>query len=126
MQRAWLLSEKASCKMNATLTEPNTIRAVLLVAALALCGCASISEHTYAYLGSPQLSATNPERVRIFAAEPKQPKERLGEISLAIEGNPSREKIEHRLQVAAARLGADGVFIAVSYTHLTLPTILRV
>jgi len=104
--------------MKVALTKRNAIGAGLLVAAVALYGCASISERTHAYLGSPQLSTSNPEAVCIFAAEPKQPKERLGEISLAIEGNPSRQKLEHRLQVAAARLGADGVFIVSDRTHI--------
>lgn len=88
------------------------------MAALTLTGCATISESTHAYLGSPQYAPTKPEVVQVLGAEPKQPKDRLGEIILSIEGNPSRQKLEDTLRVAAARLGADGVFIASDRTHI--------
>jgi hypothetical protein len=90
----------------------------LLAAALILCGCATISENTHAYLGSPHLQPTNPASVQILALEPKQPKERLGEIVLSVEGNPSRQKLEEKLKAAAAQLGADGVFIVSDKTHI--------
>ena len=92
---------------------------VLMVsAALIFSGCASISENTHAYLGSPQLAPTNADTVQVFMSEPKQPKERLGEVILSVEGNPSREKLEHRLKVEAAKLGATGVFIVSDRTHI--------
>ena len=90
----------------------------IVAAALIFCGCASISENTHAYLGAPQLAPVNPNKVRILAAEPKQPKMRLGEIMLSVEGNPSRQRLEKALKVAAARLGADGVFISADRTHI--------
>ncbi len=85
---------------------------------LFFCGCASISENTHAYLGSPRLAPTAPDHVQILNAEPKQAKERLGEIILSVDGNASRKRIEHKLQVAGARLGADGVFIVSDRTHI--------
>jgi hypothetical protein len=103
--------------MNAALTKRNTIRALLLAAALVLCGCASISENTHACLGSPRLAPTNPGAIRIFAVEPDHPKERLGEIILSIYGNPSRQRLEDRIKTAAARLGAEGVFIVCDRVH---------
>ena len=91
---------------------------VALAAMLTLSGCAGITEQTHAYLGTPDLPPSNPASVRILAAEPNAPKERLGEIILQMDGNPSRQRIEKRLKAAAARLGADGVFIASDRTHI--------
>ena len=89
-----------------------------LLAMLALCGCASITEQTHAYLGTPHLLPSDPAAVQILAAEPNLPKERLGELILSVEGNPPREQVEGRLKAAAARLGADGVFIVSDRTHI--------
>jgi hypothetical protein len=89
-----------------------------LIAVMLVCGCAAVSEHTHAYLGSPHLAPSNPASVQIYPTEPKQPKELLGEIILATDGNPPRQKLEDRLRSAAARLGADGVFIASDRTHI--------
>ena len=90
----------------------------MAVAAMIFCGCASISESTHAYLGSPHLTATNPDAVQIYPAEPKQPKVQLGEVMLLVEGNPSREKVEQKMKAGAAQLGADGVFIVSDRTHI--------
>jgi len=100
---------------------PKTRMAVwapMLAAALMLCGCATIYENTHAYIGSPQLAPTSPTNVQIFAAEPKRPMDRLGEIILSIDGNPPRQKVENKFKVAAAKLGADGVYIASDRTHI--------
>lgn len=74
-------------------------------------GCASISEHSHAYLGSPQFTATKPESIQVYASEPALPKVRLGEIVLSVQGNPSRQRLENKLRIIAAGWGADGVFI---------------
>ena len=76
-----------------------------------LAGCSSISERTHAYLGSPSFSPTDAAKVKILPSEPAQPKDRLGEIMLHIEGNPSREAVDKRLISAAAKLGAEAVFV---------------
>jgi starvation-inducible outer membrane lipoprotein len=104
--------------MNTHLTRRVAVGVLLVAGALILSGCASITENTHAYLGAPQLAPANPSAVQIFTSEPKQPKIRLGEIILSVEGNPSRQDLENRLKVAAARLGADGVFIAADQTHI--------
>ena len=85
---------------------------------LAFCGCASITVQTHAYLGSPHLPPTDPASVPILAAEPPQPKVRLGEVILSLDGNPPREQVEYRLKAEAAQLGADGVFIVSDRTHI--------
>lgn len=93
-------------------------RVLLLAATLALCGCSSIAVNTKAYLGSPNFAPGDPARVQILAAEPKQPKERLGEVMLSVEGSPSRQKLEAKLKQAAAKLGADAVFVVYDKTHV--------
>jgi hypothetical protein len=93
-------------------------RAVLLAASLVLCGCSSINVNTKAYLGSPKYAPGDPARVAILAAEPKQATERLGEIMLSVGGNPPREKLEDELKRAAAKLGADAVFVMYDKTHV--------
>lgn len=104
--------------MTAAWTRRMLVGAPLLAAALALCGCASISEDTHAYLGVPQFSPTQPDAVQVLASEPNRPKVRLGEIMLSVEGQPSRAALENRFKAAAARLGADGVFIVSDRTHI--------
>jgi hypothetical protein len=87
-------------------------------AAFFFCGCATISENTHAYIGSPHLAPTNPASVQILAAEPRQPIERLGEVILSVDGNPPRAEIDRKLQKAAAKLGATGVYVASDRTHI--------
>jgi hypothetical protein len=94
------------------------VGAGLLVVVLALCGCASIYVNTKAYLGSPRYAPTHSTRVQILAAEPRQPNERLGEVMLSVGGSPSKEKLEEKLKRAAARLGADAVYVVYDKTHV--------
>ncbi len=94
------------------------IRAALLAGLLLVAGCSTVYEHTRPYLGSPVYAATDPSHVRILQTEPTQPKDRLGEIVLTVEGEPSRDKIEAKLKAAAAKLGADAVFIAYDKMHV--------
>lgn len=93
---------------------------ILVAAGLVLGGCATISENTHAYIGSPLFPPTNPNTVQVFASEPAQPKdkERLGEIILSVDGNPSRADLERKLRQAAAKLGATGVYVASDRTHI--------
>ncbi len=91
---------------------------VLLLAGLTLSGCASISETAHRYLGSPQYPPTNPANVRVLQSEPKRPKEALGEVLLIVHGNPPEQKLEERLRRAAARFGAEAVFIATDRTEV--------
>ena len=89
-----------------------------LATVVLLSGCANIQERTQPYLGVPAYPPTSPEAVQILAAEPKQPKDRLGEIILTIEGNPSRDELEKKLKTAGARLGADATFVVYDKTHV--------
>ena len=93
-------------------------RAVLVAASLVLCGCSSITVNSKAYLGSPKYAPTDPAKVVILGAEPKQAAERLGEVMLSVGGNPPREKLEEKLKQAAAKLGADAVFVVYDKNHV--------
>ncbi len=87
---------------------------------LAVSGCASVAVRSHAYLGSPVYSPTDPATVRILPGEPKPPQafDRLGEVLVGVGGSPSRERIETKLQKAAARLGANAVFIVSDRTRI--------
>ena len=84
---------------------------------LALCGCVSVMVRAHAYLTAPTYPPTQPAEVRILPSEPNQPKERLGEIILSTNDNPSRAVLEERLRKAAAKMGANAVFIVSDKTH---------
>ena len=85
---------------------------------LVLCGCAGVSVQTQAYLATPRYAPTLPATVQILPGEPNQPKDRLGEIILSMSGNPSRDTLEKKLRKAAAKLGANAVFIASDKTRI--------
>jgi hypothetical protein len=90
----------------------------MLLTALIVCGCAGISQNTRPYLGGPHFPPTNPTNVLVFATEPKTSKDYLGEIFLSTSGSPSRQQLESRFRAAAARMGADGVFVVSDQTHV--------
>jgi hypothetical protein len=92
--------------------------ATLAAAGMLLTGCATISEQTHPDLGSPHVAPTTPQSVQLLTAPPKEPYVRLGEVILSVDGNPPREKLEQRLKAAAAKLGADGIYISSDQTHI--------
>jgi hypothetical protein len=89
-----------------------------LLFALILTGCSSISEYSHAYLSAPRVAPNAPDKVLVLTSEPTQAKDRLGEVRLSIEGEPSRDDIEKRLKRGAARLGADAVFVVYDRLHV--------
>jgi hypothetical protein len=93
-------------------------RVALMAALLALCGCSSIDVNSKAYLGLPKYAPTDPAKVAILTAEPKQANERVGEILLSVQGDPPRQKVEDKLKRAAANLGADAVYVLQDKTHV--------
>ncbi len=90
----------------------------LLLSMLTLAGCSTVYERSHAYLGTPTYGPTDPAHVQILQAEPKQAKDRLGEVVLTVEGEPDRNKIETKLKAGAAKLGADAVFIVYDKIHV--------
>ena len=98
----------------------NTLVCTILgAAALTFSGCASIDTYSHAYLGSPQYPPTDPSRVQLITSDPKAAeRNRLGEISMDIEGKPSREKLEAKLKEEGAKLGANAVVVVSDRTRL--------
>lgn len=90
----------------------------LAAAGMILAGCATITENSHEYLGTPHYPPTAPASVVVLTAPPKEPIIRLGEVILSVDGNPPRERLEARLRAGAAQLGADGVYIASDQTHI--------
>jgi hypothetical protein len=89
-----------------------------LAAGLGLAGCSTVYTRTQPYLGVGNYAPTDPAHVQILAAEPKQAKEKLGEVFLSVDGNPSRATLETKLKRAAAKLGADAVFVVSDQMHI--------
>jgi hypothetical protein len=83
----------------------------LAVACFLAGGCSTVNTYTRAYLAAPRFAPSRPEHIEILQAEPKRPLEKLGEILVGTEGQPSRDAIEKKLREAAAKLGADAVYI---------------
>jgi hypothetical protein len=90
---------------------------IALTAVMGAVGCATVSTRTQPYLGVAGCPPTDPARVQILTSEPNRQKERLGEIFLSVEGSPTREKLEKKLRNAAAKLGADAVFVVSDQTR---------
>ena len=82
-----------------------------------LAGCAYVSVQSRRYLAVPSYPPTDPASVQILRAPPTQPHERLGEISLQPEGNPSVQEMEAKLREAAAKMGAEAVVIVADRMH---------
>lgn len=91
----------------------------LAASSFLFCGCSGISVNTQPYMGVPNYPAADPSSVQILPAEPTDRVHvRLGEIILDISGQPSRQELEQKLKTAAAKLGANAVFIVRDQTHI--------
>jgi hypothetical protein len=83
-----------------------------------LAGCNTVSLRSSAYLGTPNFPPTDPASVEILQTAPTRPHIRLGEITAEPSGNPTKEEIEKKLQVAAAKMGANAVVIVSDRTQI--------
>jgi hypothetical protein len=91
----------------------------LLLALLAfVAGCSWVSVQSKQYLGVPTYPPTDPAAVEILRSEPLRLNERLGEITLEPQGNPTVQEMEAKLRQAAAKMGADAVVIVADRTML--------
>lgn len=84
-----------------------------------LTGCSTVSVQSHSYLGVPSSSPTDPPSIQILQSEPSRAHVRLGEISIEPSGNPPVAELENKLRVAAAKMGADAVFIVSDTTKVT-------
>lgn len=79
----------------------------LLLAALLLTGCASVSVTSERYVGAGEYPPSNAASVRIMRREPKKPHVQVGEIVVSPSGSPEVAEIESAIRAEAAKLGAD-------------------
>ena len=90
----------------------SAISAVMALVFLALLfGCTYVSVDTRRYLAVPSYPPTDPSTVQILHSAPTRPHERLGEISLEPQGNPTVADMEAKLRQAAASMGADAAVL---------------
>ena len=85
---------------------------------LLLAGCNTVSLNSTAYLGTPNFPPTDPASVEILQTAPTRPHIRLGEITAEPSGNPTKQEIEKKLQVAAAKMGANAVVVVSDRTQI--------
>ena len=85
--------------------------AMLLLWALA--ACSYVDATSTPYVGVPAYARSDPDKVQVLAAEPRQRVERLGEVFVRASMDPqaSRDEIEQRLREEAAKFGADAVYV---------------
>ena len=85
----------------------------LVLSAGLLVSCASIDSQHMQYAGATHYAPVEPIRVEILRAEPMRPHERVGEVYLdaSSEPDPPVSKVEDKLRVEAAKMGADAVVI---------------
>jgi hypothetical protein len=88
-----------------------TIRALLLLLAAS---CTFVEATSTQYVGVTKYPRSDPDKVAVLAAEPKQRHERLGEVMLDISVEPKAPlaDIEDKLREEAAKLGADAIYVA--------------
>ncbi len=101
--------------------KPWTTRLPLLVAIaglLLIAGCAKGSVVIVLFPEVPKYPPTDMFTVAIFRSPPIRPHDRLGEIYLEPQGDPSVTDLEQKFQVAAAEMGADGVVIVADRSNL--------
>ena len=83
-----------------------------------LAGCNTVALNSTAYLGTPNFPPTDPASVEILQTAPTRPHLRLGEITAEPSGNPTKQEIEKKLQVAAAKMGANAVVVVSDRTQI--------
>jgi hypothetical protein len=101
-------------KQSRILTSVFIVLAVMFI----LMSCSYVSTETRHYLGVGSYPPTDPSRIEILHSEPQRPHERLGEVILEPEGNPSVTEMEAKMRQGAAKLGADAVVIVADKTRL--------
>jgi hypothetical protein len=94
----------------------------LLLGALFLAGCSSVSTQIQPFVGGPSYAPTDEEDVQVLRAKPARAFEPVGRVVVDATGNPSKEKIEQEIEKGAAKLGADAAFVVQDQTR-TFPVI---
>ncbi len=111
-------SKRSSKRIHPSFISKKLLSGNLLLALLALLvGCSMVSVQSKQYLGVPTYPPTDPAAVEILRLEPQRPNERLGEITLEPQGNPTVQEMEAKARQAAAKMGANAVVIVADRTE---------
>jgi len=83
------------------------------VMCLALAACTYVEATSTQYVGMPRYPRTDPDKVQVLRAEPRQRHERIGEVMIEASSEPaaSAADIEDKLRDEAAKLGADAIYV---------------
>ena len=92
---------------------------ILILAFLLLAGCSTVMVESKRYPEGPVYVPTDLEGIEILRSEPDHPYQKLGEIYLQPNGNPSPREILKKFKKAAAKMGADAVILVVDKSGLT-------
>ena len=98
------------------------LSAVLLL--MVLTGCNTVYVQSKQYLGVPSYPPTDPASIQILQTQPTLAHVRLGEITLQPQGNPTKAEMEHKLQLAASKMGANAVVIVADQTMVFGATVM--
>ena len=96
----------------------------LLVLSVLATGCNTISVQSKQYLGVPSYPPTDPASVQILQTQPTIANNRLGEITLQPQGNPTKSSLEHKLRFSWAQIGANAVVIVADQTMVFGETVM--
>ena len=90
-----------------------------ILAFLLLASCSTITVESKRYPEVPVYAQIDLEGIEILRSEPKRPYQKLGEIYLQPNGNPSPKEILKKFKKAAAKMGADAVILVADKFALT-------
>jgi len=83
----------------------------LLLAAVVAAGCSSISSTSRTYPDAPSFAPTDPSSVEILQSDPAMPYVRLGEVTISLQNNPSRDAIAQAVKKQAAMMGGTAAVL---------------
>ncbi len=101
-----------------------TLRCLRLFASVAalflVTGCNTVSINSNQYLGVQTYPPSDPAQIQILRKEPTRPHVQLGEVRAEPSSdNVPAQKIEESLRDAAAKMGADAIWIKSDQTEVT-------
>jgi ABC-type sugar transport system substrate-binding protein len=83
----------------------------LAAAAMAAGGCSSVNASSRTYPDAPSFAPTDPSAVEILQSDPAMPYVRLGEVTISLQNNPSRDAIAKAVKEQAAKMGGTAAVL---------------
>ena len=89
------------------------MKALAILLVLTLAACAYVDARTTQYVGVARFPPSDPDSVKVLAAEPRERFDRLGEVLLdmSLDPKPPVEDIERKLREEAAKWGANAIYV---------------